>query len=1646
LYKGLCNLILSTDSLTTWIRSASPFASNPNIEIVYDSESSTTELDVGGQDEDMPIRDHKSVKKSMQILEIEGWIQDTAVLASSLISSIREQRDQSVDLDQFITLAHHPSVAFPMAKVQLMVSISRQLLLNHAESFHEVRPQFKDLQEALQTNNTAYKEASVWRLLRTLLGSRRPGQTFVLIHQPDDEKLSHPFLELTSNLSSLVMESEISCKVLVIRKAPLSAPLPGQRDILSRSNIGDEHSVARIALQTDYEAEFNQIIRGDPRLSALQEDVAKLLGHPSACLVTAGQCFAVVERNPLSFLRWSSTALDSSCCQHVIDLILDMVPEPAQPWVKAGLVWITHAVRPLTYTEFATVATNGSEANSDHNKTSIVVEEFQRLLCGLVEIDGNTIYLVSSDVAELLTARLMGQEKRTKHKNDQEKTEDTKNRTALKWYSSVSHPHFDISRRCIELLRAHLEDKGEQATKPLDRGPEAPINTSIADTDAATAKLNEPTKEGKMAAAPLLSYAAEHWLSHIQLWNIHLEGSTKASPPLLPLQESETPGFVIQFLEDESLTNRWLELRNPRHERGIQRTSQYNIPRIAATLGLDMKKCTDLAAAVSIVQLASATQTGRAESAFSSLAIALSQLGHVEALAKLDTEFFEQESTLETAFRTGSDAALCYLASRYPDFVRLNRNTILSNAIRLGNVELMHTFADEKDAGYSPNDFTPPLFHITAELTSLSPPESFWARFKSHVGSVFNGRTAVHLAALSGHSDMVPRLLAEGLEVNHQDSSGATPLLLAARQGNFTVASQLLTAQANPSVSDKGYHTPLHAASANGYLDIVRLLLRHGAKIDAKNGRRNTPLHLALENNHADIALVLLQECSHSKNIANRYQHRASTHSERRVEISAHATGHDLAAAAFSNQRTADEDLEGERGSSAPKVVHHSSAVVNSSSETVITTTETKIPKLFRVDSQNAAGLTPLSLAIKGNHVRVVKDLVSHGANVSITDREGMAPLHYAATVETSEIIDQLLEVPGIDVNVRDRNGITPLHLASSRGHVAIIKKLVERDADCNVMGKVDNLYPLELACERGQTGAAEVMVSFCRRNTLTAGFLKAASAGYVDTAELLLHAGADENASTTSGKTALHYGAFNSNTRLVQMLLVRKPALNPVDSLGRTPLHDAAMRNSVDCLKMLVDAGADVNVPDGNSVTALFTAAMEDNQRCVAILLAAKATLRIPPAFSQVGTTFLEVALAKFKPDVFRMILERVSSEGGRWDLSDNSLLLLLREGEGSLEKLRFLLGKGLKHDRIIGDYGTMLHYAALWDNLNLVKILSRKGRAKPGIVHGEHGTPLQIAAEKAMKNSLEVVRALLHAGADATLGSGKSGTPLHGAARMPGHNGDEYLEIARAIVERDPRTLHIEAGIYPTVLQAAVAGGTIAMVRLILNKGPKLNVVAGTFGTPLHLAARYSYEMERDLLLNQGSPHLNRETVDIEGRLPLHMTSRAPFLSSMLVLRSEEFGPTTTDYQKRHMFHFCAGRGNMNTLDWMLKHHPEAKFDKDIDGWTPLHWACRQDSIAVVTLLIDKGADKNAKTDRGWRPIDVAKYHGKLLDRPRKANVLLQVDDEDDPTRDSEDSSTDKEETLPAKFAGQSTSANDDVTYVCDSCQCVSILTAAT
>ena len=51
-----------------------------------------------------------------------------------------------------------------------------------------------------------------------------------------------------------------------------------------------------------------------------------------------------------------------------------------------------------------------------------------------------------------------------------------------------------------------------------------------------------------------------------------------------------------------------------------------------------------------------------------------------------------------------------------------------------------------------------------------------------------------------------------------------------------------------------------------------------------------------------------------------------------------------------------------------------------------------------------------------------------------------------------------------------------------------------------------------------------------------------------------------------------------------------------------------------------------------------------------------------------------------------------------------------------------------------------------------------------------------------------------------------------------------------------------------------------------------------------------------------------------------------------------------------------------------------------KDWDHRTPLHWAAIEGHVEIVRLLCDRGADVEACNDGGWRPLHRAAYYGRF------------------------------------------------------------------
>ncbi|MGB6340817.1 MAG: ankyrin repeat domain-containing protein [Candidatus Aminicenantaceae bacterium] len=74
----------------------------------------------------------------------------------------------------------------------------------------------------------------------------------------------------------------------------------------------------------------------------------------------------------------------------------------------------------------------------------------------------------------------------------------------------------------------------------------------------------------------------------------------------------------------------------------------------------------------------------------------------------------------------------------------------------------------------------------------------------------------------------------------------------------------------------------------------------------------------------------------------------------------------------------------------------------------------------------------------------------------------------------------------------------------------------------------------------------------------------------------------------------------------------------------------------------------------------------------------------------------------------------------------------------------------------------------------------------------------------------------------------------------------------------------------------------------------------------------------------------------------------------------------------------HAAAGKGNIEVAEVLIRNGAELEARLSQNQNTPLHLAVRNNHKAAVALLIDKGADVNAKSKRGETPLDLAISNG--------------------------------------------------------------------
>jgi ankyrin repeat protein len=319
------------------------------------------------------------------------------------------------------------------------------------------------------------------------------------------------------------------------------------------------------------------------------------------------------------------------------------------------------------------------------------------------------------------------------------------------------------------------------------------------------------------------------------------------------------------------------------------------------------------------------------------------------------------------------------------------------------------------------------------------------------------------------------------------------------------------------------------------------------------------------------------------------------------------------------------------------------------------------------VNEAQVDGTTALHWAVERDDFEMADMLIRAGARVGARTREGVVPLQLAAVNGSAAMIDRLLKA-GADPNAPlSAANDTALMMTARTGKADAIRVLVEAGANVNAKETWGGTTALMWAVSEGHVDAAKALLAAgadakARSNYVAAangrGFegrtpvanrtdpkteefasgwltplMLAAREGDVELVDLLLEAGADVNAESGDGKTALALAIFNGNYDAASLLVDSKADVNKADAQRFTPLFWAVDRRNMETapnfpwmvtadpmplIRKLLDAGANPNALVNNTprarmregsprivfATALMRAAFAGDLELVKLLL----------------------------------------------------------------------------------------------------------------------------------------------------------------------------------------------------------------------------------------------------------------------------------------------------------------------------------------------------------------------------------------------------------------------------------------------------------
>ncbi|BBN13271.1 hypothetical protein Mp_6g02230 [Marchantia polymorpha subsp. ruderalis] len=519
--------------------------------------------------------------------------------------------------------------------------------------------------------------------------------------------------------------------------------------------------------------------------------------------------------------------------------------------------------------------------------------------------------------------------------------------------------------------------------------------------------------------------------------------------------------------------------------------------------------------------------------------------------------------------------------------------------------------------------------------------------------------TPLMLACQYGHDRIVELWLKHKADVRMRTELGWNCLHHAGRWGHFEVSRLIIKACAEM-INDRtengnlgGGRTTLMWACQNGHEDVVKLLLEHKASVMMTSEEGWNCLHYAAINGHHEVSSLIIESCRNVIDSAIRGKESLSSMLGLTSLMLASILGHHDVVKLLLEHK-ASVMMTSEEGWNC---LHYAARSGHFEVSKLIHEACPEIIKYGTIRSKGSAdleymdsNLTPLMLACRDGHERIVELLVKHKADVRMRTELGWNCLHYAGRCGHFEVSRLIIKACAEMINDRTENGNlgggrSTLMVACENGYEDVVKLLLEHKADVMIFSDYGwNCF--HYAAGNGHFEVSKLILEACpeikNRGTLggdiinsrssssstpqrstpvvnvknKTGLMLACENGHEQVVRLLLAHKADVMVYSETGWNCLHYAAESGHSEVSSLSIEEFPQLRDSTTRcaakctpycrfsGRTALMLASESGHHDVVKLLFEHKASVMMTSEEGWNCLHYAAMSGHHEVSSLII----------------------------------------------------------------------------------------------------------------------------------------------------------------------------------------------------------------------------------------------------------------------------------------------------------------------------------------------------------------------------------------------------------------------------------------------------------